>query len=70
MHDAVLIEAGAEEIDEAVEGMQSAMREASELVLGTFTLRSDAKVVRHPDRYMDPRGEEFWRVVIGILAEL
>jgi hypothetical protein len=33
------------------------MAEASRVVLSGFELRSDAKVVRHPDRYTDPRGE-------------
>jgi hypothetical protein len=33
-------------------------------------LRSDAKIVRHPDRYMDPRGERMWGAVQGILADL
>ena len=44
----------------AIEGVvaetQRAMREASELVLPGFPLRTDAKVVRHPGRYTDERG--------------
>ena len=46
------------------------MAEASQLVLGGFTLRSDAKVVRHPDRYMDPRGQRMWEAVTRILTDL
>ena len=34
------------------------MEKASAAVLGGFRLRSDAKIVRFPERYMDPRGEE------------
>jgi hypothetical protein len=69
VHDAFLIEAAAGAIDRAAAGMQDAMREASELVLAGFPLRSDVKVVRHPDRYADPRGERFWRVVWDLLEE-
>ena len=43
------------------------MREASELVLPGFPLKTDAKIVRYPDRYMDPRGEGMWATVMGIL---
>jgi hypothetical protein len=63
VHDALLIEAPAAEIVAAVADCQQAMREASELVLPGFPLRTDAKIVRRPDRYSDPRGERFWRTV-------
>ncbi len=49
---------------------QAAMREASEVVLDGFALRTDATIVRHPDRYTDPRGERMWGVVQGILDSL
>lgn len=63
VHDALLIEAAAGEIDAAVEATQQVMREASEIVLDGFTLRTDAKVVRHPDRYSDKRGQVMWETV-------
>lgn len=50
--------------------MRDAMREASELVLPGFPLRTDAKVVRHPDRYADDRGRVMWGTVQGILDGL
>jgi hypothetical protein len=37
------------------------------VVLGGFPLRTDAKVVLHPDRYMDPRGRKMWETVMGLL---
>ena len=46
------------------------MAEASRVVLAGFELRSDAKIVRHPDRYMDPRGERMWDTVMGILLSI
>lgn len=70
VHDAVLIEADADEIGQAVEDTQAAMRKASEVVLSGFPLRTDATIVRHPDRYCDPRGEHMWGVVQDILNEL
>jgi hypothetical protein len=69
VHDALLIEASADAIDEAVARTQEAMAEASEVVLAGFRLRSDAKIVRWPDRYMDERGRAFWGRVMGLLPE-
>jgi hypothetical protein len=67
VHDAFLIEAAADEIKADAIWMQEAMREASELVLPSFPLRSEVKVVLHPDRYADPRGERFWGLIRGLL---
>ncbi|MFO0892581.1 MAG: DNA polymerase, partial [Isosphaeraceae bacterium] len=67
VHDAVLIEAAEWEIDDAVAEIQSAMAEASAVILDGFRLRSDAKIIRWPDRYMDDRGREFWgRVMMSL----
>jgi hypothetical protein len=63
VHDALLIEAPAGEIDSAVEATQQAMSEASEIVLDGFQLRTDAKIVRHPNRFSDKRGELMWATV-------
>jgi hypothetical protein len=70
VHDALLVEGSAEDIDEVVVRTQEAMRQASELVLPGFPLRTDAKVVRHPDRYLDERGRKMWEVVSRILTEV
>jgi hypothetical protein len=69
VHDAVLIEASAETIQQAVADMQRAMEEASEIVLDGFKLKSDAKVVVSPNRYMDKRGERMWERVMGLLSD-
>ncbi len=55
-HDAVLINAPLDRIDRDVEKMRACMAEASSVVLDGFELGSEAKIVRYPDRYMDPRG--------------
>ena len=70
IHDALLIEAPLETIEEAVATTQKAMSEASRAVLDGFALRSDVKIIRYPDRYMDERGAEFWRRVMTILQDL
>jgi hypothetical protein len=70
VHDALLIEADENEIEPAVAATQAVMAEASRTVLGGFALRSDAKIVRFPDRYMDPRGERMWQTVVDLLRKL
>jgi DNA polymerase-1 len=70
IHDAILVEAPVDELDDVVVQAQRALSDASALVLGGFRLRSDAKVVRCPDRYQDPRGVSMWEAVIAALAEL
>ena len=69
VHDAFLIEADADDRAET-ELMRDAMREASQLVLPGFPLRTDAKIVRYPDRYADDRGRKMWETVSGILDSL
>jgi DNA polymerase I-like protein with 3'-5' exonuclease and polymerase domains len=74
VHDAVLIEAPIERIEADVALMQEIMRRASRIVLngdasGTHELRTDAKIIRYPDRYTDKRGEDIWAYVLKHLAE-
>jgi hypothetical protein len=70
VHDALLVEGPAETIGAVVADTQAAMAEASRLVLGGFELRTEAKIVRWPERYTDPRGAKMWDTIMGILAEL
>jgi hypothetical protein len=67
VHDALMVEGPVDAIDDVVARTQAAMAEASEVVLAGFRLRSDAKIVRWPDRYMDDRGREFWARVLALL---
>jgi hypothetical protein len=69
-HDAFLICAPLERIDDDVAAMRAAMAEASRVVLAGFELETDAKVVRWPDRYMDDRGRVMWDRVTGLLDQL
>ena len=70
IHDALLVEGNADEIDDVVERTQQAMAEASRVILDGFELRSDSKIVAYQDRYMDKRGERMWASVMAILGEL
>lgn len=70
IHDAILIEAPLDEIDEVVTRTQQAMSDASAVVLDGFRIRSEAKIVRYPDRYIDERGEKMWNTVWDIINRL
>jgi DNA polymerase-1 len=68
-----LIEAPIDRIEADAALMQEIMRRASRIVLnataaGTHELRTDANIVRYPDRYTDPRGDEIWAHVVQIIA--
>jgi DNA polymerase-1 len=69
VHDALLIEAPLDELDQAIATTKSLMLEASRIVLDGFELGSDVKVVRYPDRYMDKRGVVMWDKVMGLIGE-
>ena len=68
VHDAILIEAPANEIEHAAAEMQGYMRAASRVVLNGFELRTDAQITRYPDRYSDPRGVVMWDRVARLIA--
>jgi hypothetical protein len=70
VHDALLVEGSADDIENVAARTQEAMREASELVLPGFPLRTDAKVIRYPDRYQDDRGRRMWEVVWDLLEKV
>jgi hypothetical protein len=68
VHDAVMLESREEDIERDVTLMREIMRRASRVVLG-FEMRTDAKIVRYPDRFTDSRGAELWETVLRLLAE-
>jgi hypothetical protein len=70
VHDAVLICAPIGRLHEDIERTKAAMAEASRIVLDGFELRTDAKDIEYPDRYMDKRGAVMWdRVCALMLSE-
>ena len=68
-HDAILLEAPLERLEEDTARLQDIMVEAGRRVLGGFELRTDADYVRYPDRYADPRGVKMWDTVQRLLRE-
>ena len=50
----------ARSLEADVARMRAAMAEASRIVLGGFEIRTDVARIRHPDRYLDPRGTMMW----------
>ena len=67
VHDAVLIEAPADDIDHVVHRTQAIMAEASRIVLDGFKLGTDAELIRWPARYMDEkRGRMMWDRVLKL----
>ena len=67
VHDAILLEAPLETLDRDVEQLREIMTEAGRIVLAGFPVRTDAEVVRWPDRYVDKRGVEMWRMAMDLL---
>ena len=71
IHDALLIEAPANQIDAEVVRLKDCMFEASEAVLGDGKVcRVDADIVRYPDRYIDEHGQQMWNQIMGLLAQI
>lgn len=67
VHDAVLIVAPLERLDDDIAATERAMREASRIVLNGFELGTETEVVRYPDRYMAERGRAMWDRVMILL---
>jgi len=74
VHDALLIEADADHIEEATRKTEEAMQEASSLVLRGDKvtgprLRVESKIVRWPDRFVDEDGQENWELIMGLISK-
>jgi DNA polymerase I len=71
VHDALMITAPVDRIEEDVTRMREYMRHASETVLGGFSLSTDDRlenmIVKYPDRYSDKRGKDFWSKIMNLL---
>jgi len=70
VHDAVLITAPIDRIDNDVAAMKAHMIEAASGVLNGFEIDADAKIVRFPDRYSDgERSAYMWETVTNIVTQ-
>lgn len=70
IHDAFLIEAPLDRLDDDVRKMQDIMTSAGRLVTGGVDIRTEAEIVRWPNRYMDERGQTMWDSVMKSLDSL
>jgi|SRR6516164_7654453 len=70
IHDAVLITAPENEIDDAANATAKHMREASRIVLDGFELRTDLSIAGYPQHYSCEKGAKFWVTVSKLLEEL
>ena len=64
-----MIHAPLDRLDQDIATMRAAMAEASRIVLGGFEIRTDVRITRHPDRYMDERGTVMWQRVMQLLTQ-
>jgi hypothetical protein len=69
VHDAVLICAPLDRLEEDIAAMRTAMADASRVVLAGFELRTDVMRVRYPDRFQDPRGTTMWNRVNELITK-
>ena len=67
VHDALLIEADAGQIDDAVAATRAAMAEASRIVLNGLEVDTDVEIINWPNRYADDRGRVMWERVMELL---
>jgi DNA polymerase I-like protein with 3'-5' exonuclease and polymerase domains len=64
VHDALLVMAPVEVLDEAIHNTRTAMAEASKIILGGYEIRTEVdKRVVYPNRFTDERGRDMWELV-------
>jgi len=66
VHDAFLIAAPLEVLDEHVSRMRELMTKASLVITGSVPIRTDAKTIRFPDRYVDDEEVDMWNLVVQL----
>ena len=66
VHDALLICGDADRVEEIVNATKACMDQASEEILG-LRVRTDAKIVKYPERFEDARGVETWGQIMSML---
>jgi hypothetical protein len=67
VHDAFLIASPLERLDSDVRAMQEIMTSAGAVVTGGIPIRTEAKVLRFPQRYMEARGLAMWNRVVNLI---
>jgi DNA polymerase I-like protein with 3'-5' exonuclease and polymerase domains len=70
VHDAFLIAAPLERLDDDVRHMRELMTRAGSAVTAGLDIRTDAEVFRWPGRYVDSEGKGTWDRIMDVLARL
>lgn len=70
VHDAFLITAPLDRLDQDVARMREIMTRAGRAVTGALDVRTEAKIVRAPDRYMADGAQPMWDRVMRLLEEV
>jgi len=70
VHDALLMQAPLDRLDDDIARLQEIMTEAGRVILEGFEVRTDAEVVRYPMRYVDPRGRVMWERVMDLITKI
>jgi DNA polymerase I len=68
VHDAVLVCAPLDRLEDDIAGMRAAMADASKVVLGGFELRTDVSRTLYPNRFQDARGKAMWDRVMELIT--
>jgi DNA polymerase-1 len=70
VHDAFLLTSPLDRLEHDVAALREIMRQAGIAVTGGLAIRTDAKIVRYPDRFVDARGAEMWERVLSLLPRV
>jgi DNA polymerase I-like protein with 3'-5' exonuclease and polymerase domains len=70
VHDAFLIECPESDLAEVAQEAQRQMTRASKYVLNGYELRTESRILRHPERLIEPRGKCMWNHVRSITDHL
>ena len=69
IHDAILFECDDATAENVAAAASGCMEEAAGVLLGGFQIRTEFRVIRHPDRLLDDKAPGIWSTVQGVLAE-
>jgi DNA polymerase I-like protein with 3'-5' exonuclease and polymerase domains len=68
VHDAIMVEAPAEQAEDVSIALDRVMRDAAAVVLRGYELPTDVKMVAAGQRYFDERGEAMWNTVNKLIT--
>ena len=70
IHDAFMAEADSDRAEEVSAALDQCMRDASQVVLRGYEIRTDVQLICSGQRYFDKRGIEMWTTVMRLLNKL